>query len=220
MKKIITLLTIAAFALVAVSCGKDDGIPHDGGYTSLSGTIQNMPTSASKYTLKAFIDGPTAELAVATSDVVNGKFSLALPATVADKYLETAFDEEDIPANVTVSGIDTKMGFLELELYEGEGGPDDAYVDDIVLAVSSVSGTSIFAAQARPTYSNSVLTVTGSMTEKIEGVTGTVSFNMYLMQGWNWMVQTVSISTTGASASSTTKLHGGMMWYLEDDLEY
>ncbi len=217
MKKHSIILTIAATALVLVACGKDknEGPDHSGGYTSISGTIQNMPDDAESYTLKAIVDGDEDDLSVATCDVAaNGSFSLQLPAAVADAYLENA--GSNIPDGIEISDPNAKIGMLWLELYA-----DGEYMDDLVYASFSGALPEISISIATPVYSTSNFKMTGSgVTEVFDFDDVEMSMDMRFVKGWNWMVLSVNgnITTETFSGSSATKLPGGMMWYLDEDL--
>ncbi len=210
MKKILTFFTVAAACLVLAACGKDG----DPVYT-LSGVIQNMPTDAAKYTLKATIDGPAADLVYTCDVAANGSFSLQLPAVVPDAYLES-YIEGEAPATLLVSSPDAKMNIVSIELYRDGSLEDEVVFASYSLKEASPGATSLHINQAVPCYSSSSFTVTGFMDE--DGTN--VDMDMDFTTGWNWIVESAIIASDGAdSASGTTTLPGGMKWYMLDNLK-
>ncbi len=173
-----------------------------------------MPDEAESYTLKAIVYGDEDDLVVATCDVAaNGRFSLQLPATVADAYLENA--GSNIPDGIEISDPNAQIGMLWLELYA-----DGEYMEDLTYASFSVALPEISISIATPVYSTSNFKMTGSgVTDMFDFDDVEMSMDMRFVKGWNWMVPSVNgnISSMTFTGSSATKLPGGMLWYLEGD---
>lgn len=210
MKKILSCLAAATLLLAFGSCKEDDPL-HSGGFTKISGVIQNMPDDAEKYILKSFIFGEDDDLLVASCDVTaNGSFSLTLPETVSSSYLDGIAEGSAIPANISITNPSAKMGELYFELYG-----DDEYIDDINFASFSYTDSYLQASSALPVYCNSPCTINGSVNEG-ENVHGSV--NIHLVKGWNWIVVSISGTEESATASVTSLLPTGLKWFLSDDL--
>ncbi len=219
MKKFSIILAIAATAMVLVACGKGkdkNNIDHSGGYTSISGTIHNMPDDVESYTLKAIVEGDEDRLSVATCDVAaSGSFSLQLPAAVADAYLKKA--SAGAPAGIAVSDPDAKSGMLTLELYDSY----DYYIDKLIYTSFSIAMPNISISIAMPSYSSSDFTMKGRGDVDVYDFDDVdLSVNMRFVKGWNWMVLSASgnITTWTFTGTGATKLPGEMMWYLDSDL--
>lgn len=198
-----------------VCCDPTDKNGPDNDYTSISGTIQNMPSGS--YVLKAVVYDDDDDLVLAECNVAaNGSFSLQLPETVPNAYLEGFGDLED--SDITISNPNAKVGSIYLELYDG----DDEYVDDVYYASISITETAISLLQAMPTYCNAAVTATGTTKfddEDEEDIPMTVSLSF--AKGWGWTVLNLNVNLANetASASMTTKLPNGMRWYLQEYLD-
>lgn len=215
MKKIV-ILVIAAVSMALVACGKEEASGKKGGFTSLSGTIEYMPTGAEKYELKLYLilespDPMVAEtrIAVATCDVAaNGTFSLGLPETVNEDYLINLDDVDILDSpDMIFSNPDAKVVRVSISLYG-----DDHYMDDLVYVSVVIRKLEKQTTLASPIYCDSDCTVTGS--SDLDGIQASV--NISLVKGWNWIVINTKEELIYSSGSITSKRPTQTKWYLKD----
>lgn len=210
MKKSFVILIIAALSLAFVSCNKDEG---SGGkstsFTSISGTVENMPADAENYELKMFMG----EEEIASCEVsADGKFSLDFPESVDEANLGSFIDNLGTDtSDITFVNPEAKVGMAVLELY-GDG----EYVDVLVYGSFVMTNVYLQATQASIVYSDSKCSAKGSMTEEEM----TVNVDLSLKKGWNWFTMNMSLTEEAVSVTVVNKRPSNAKWHLGDDFDY
>jgi hypothetical protein len=171
------MLTMAAFAATAVSCGKDDneeetphGVIHDNAITVTlengGGDSLNLVGCA----IKLVTDDDHAF--VETLFGVNG-FTLMLPASVDDEFL-SAIERGGIPEGLMVSDPKVKLTTTYLEAYrEGQ------YLGDFYHGSGEWKGYLV--------YADGEVEISGSVTDD----EGTWTYDAQLKAGWNVMYEKI-----------------------------
>ena len=164
------------------------------------------------------------EYVVAEGEYKNGGFTIILPETVDNKYLQSdgevdiEYVGEGVPDGIKVSDPTVRMGVIDLEGYKS-----DEYIDDFIYAKFQISEKKITLSAGGFCYVDKDVKITGSVSEKDEeGYKMTVSCNMFLKQGWNIMYVSLVFIENEMIISATTKDPGGMKWYYsgDDDLDF
>ena len=211
--------------IAIVSCGKDDDAPATSIVdNNLSATVSNVDPSIEVVKLLVdcelemnwVLDEETGEnklvttvmggQIIASGSYAGGKLTMNLPATVSDEYLEPIFEDDEVPAGVSVSNLNTKGigGFLV-----GYDKDNNAIGWFFYGKLDYEKEEAVIAALA---YVDSDAIVTGKTTNNdVFKVTATFDYN--LKKGWNFMYVLFSgDEKDGLVIRTTTSNPGGMKW--------
>jgi len=209
--------------IVLSGCNKDDDAPGTSSVKSIvaqvvHGANFNSGIDVVKAVMK-YGEDEEKEYVVAEGEYKNGGFTIFLPETVDDKYLQSGgeidieYVEEGIPDGIKVSDPTVRMGVIDLE-----GFKSDEYLDDFIYAKFQISEKELSLVAGGFCYVDKDVKITGSVSEKDEkGNKMTVSCNMFLKQGWNIMYVSLSFTEKEMIISAATKDPGGMKWYYSGD---
>jgi hypothetical protein len=201
---------VGLFAVVALcSCSKDedDNSSSDNGgngeiqNNTLTVSIENGASYSEKIDfVKVMCDGIT----LASAPYNDGNFTLNLPPSVSDQYLEALFDE--IPQGITLSNPDVKGAYALLIAYKS-----DAETGFLYLEAGGWEGEGLI-------YANGDVSIAGSYTETEDGETYTFRFNnCNLKKGWNTRyVKTVQKGDNSYESEFTTQVSEEAKWYFFD----
>jgi hypothetical protein len=198
MKAFVCLFTVVALC----SCKKDDDeVPTS---TVPGNTITATVESGSSFnnqidTVIVRID--SYELTETKSAYSNGGFTLNLPATVIDTYLD---EYDDAPTGITVSNPKVKVGWADLRAYKS-----GSIVGDIYYA----TGKSDSDWEGELVYVNGDVSVTGSYTEKDGDESYTEKSNVHLRKGWNIVYSKETENEKSYVYEQTTQAPAGLKWY-------
>jgi hypothetical protein len=188
---------VSLFTVVALSsCGKDDdgagGISSFDGH--LSGTIIKDDGSA----LNGEVDLLKTSFFSATVSS-DGQFDFTLPA-LSDNQLYVLFGE-DVPSGISVTPIDAKYeSCYEIAAYKS--GRNAGYV---------FYGKNDNSVEAYPFYVNKDVVVKGTFKDSEDGETYSVTYNMNLKAGWNFVV---TKSSKNSTTVTTGNVPSGLQWLL------
>jgi hypothetical protein len=206
---------VSLFMVVALcSCDKDDDgdDKKDENPTSVveNNTITAIVENGNSYNdkidsvkLKTYIrvNGKETQVELASASYSNGGFTLKLPATLSDAYLENAF--EDMSDGVTISD------------------PNIRTFDDYYIYAYNESGEEIGGFEYRNTsgwdgflcYANTDVSVTGIDTDEH----GVYNYNIHLKKGWNIGYEKFVEIDGKYVEENTTIAPSGMKWYFDED---
>jgi hypothetical protein len=198
MMAFVCLFTVAALS----SCSKDDD---DTGNIS-DNTVVAVVENDSSY--PGMIDIVQAEIwsedglhVLASAEYKNGGFSLTLPESVNDRYLDP-FDEDYIPEAIKISNWDVKTGWIYLEAYNTA----DVNVGYFYHKTGGWEGELV--------YASGNVSITGSYTEEDDdGDTRTEKYNLNLKKGWNIVYANETKTGNAYTLESTSTTPAGAKWY-------
>jgi hypothetical protein len=189
---------VSLFTVVALcSCNKDDD--------------ENIPTSKiENNTITAKVeDGVEIDLVkamildnyeIARADYLAEGFTLELPKTVDDRYLESVSNLIEISDVLQISNPDVKAKMVHLITFKS-----NKMTSVLVHGTQSYIGMLV--------YVNGDVNITGSGTDE-NGVSHT--YNVHLTKGWNIMyMKIISIS----EIEITTQSPADAVWFCDEDLE-
>jgi hypothetical protein len=204
-------LTMAGISLLAMAtfcaCSKDDD--NNTGTSTISGNYEITVENGSSY--NSAIDSVRLMLGTYDEHVIcnvkynNGKFTLNLPATVPDAYLE-ALEESGIPDGITVSNFNVKIGYANLRAYKAGNRAGSFY-------------HSINDWQGRLVYMNGDVSITGTVTNRWEeygtAYTDTFTYSISLKKGWNILyIREGKTTDHDYTLEGTTETPSGARWVL------
>ncbi|MDR2423399.1 MAG: BACON domain-containing protein, partial [Prevotellaceae bacterium] len=157
----------------------------------VTGSIVDIPDTVTVTHIKLMGDDREGDDEVlATAPYQNGSFTMTLPATIDNKFLET-FD--DAPDGVTVSAPDAKMlEDLSFDAYNGSELLGGTYL-----------GTDNENIDVQLFYIDRDCAITGTGTDERNGETETAHYEMNLKAGWNWLY--AIFNDDGSMTLTTTK---------------
>jgi hypothetical protein len=204
--------------LVFTSCDKDkdNENPAGGAVSKIEGTVVNGSDydvdniKAMVYEIINVGDGDegywySERVEIASSNFTNNRFSLDLPATLDDKYLEFIFDDE-----MDLSDEEAKGTFMNLFGYKSNERVE--YLE--YSRMPDISATKITFYYSAYIYMDRDVKVTGEYSDE-DG--DTEKFNMNLKKGWNLMYGTnvYDLVSDVEIATFTTTPISGYKWYFD-----
>jgi hypothetical protein len=212
MKKII--MTMAAFicaVTVFTGCNKDDDDSGSSSITSISATVESGSSyNSSIETVKAMVDVDDVYSAIASGKYNNGGFSINLPQTVDDQYLEKM--TTDMPDGIKVSDSQAKGCGIELKGYKSD---QEVGTFQYTLTNDTDAGN-----EGAYVYVDKNTTISGSYSETLWGVTIKAVYDLSLKKGWNIVYMQTTASATDLSATmkiSNEKITGLKWFFIEED---
>jgi hypothetical protein len=221
-RNFLMMALVCLFTVVAISsCKKDDDDDGSIGNT-LTVTVENGSSLNEKidavkveieYGKLSSYDWDTYE--ATNAPYSNGGFTLTLPETVSDTYLE-AFDAGDFEEGITVSNFNVKTGYAYIEAYKADDNTGFFYHG---------TGTADEDWEGELVYSNGDVSITGSYTdtydwEDSDGVhteTYTEKYNVHLKKGWNRVYEKDTEKGNNTyEEETTTTVPSGAKWYYFD----
>jgi hypothetical protein len=213
MKKI--FMTMAAFicaVTVFTGCSKDED--ETSSTTTISATVESGSSyNSSIDTVKAMVEIDDVYSAIASVKYSNGGFSLSLPKTVDDQYLEKM--NTDMPDGIKVSDSQAKGCGIELMGYKSNkliGTFQYALSDDI--DEGNYGGY---------LYVDKNVTITGSYSESLWGIDVKMVYDLTLKKGWNLVYMKTTASETDYSITmeiSSNAITGLKWFFIEEDNSY
>jgi hypothetical protein len=206
MKNIFTLMILAA-AIAFAACGEDEGGKGDDGGSSAipNNTVTVAVENGASYsgeidTVKLVIERGGMHV-IASFPYSGGNFTITLPASVDDEYLDP-MDMDDLPSGITTSNRDVKGGAAYLYAYKSGQLVGDIY-----------RGT----AQSERYFYGYLLYLAGDVSITGTGTDGdyTTEYRVNGKKGWNMWYTTRGTNLT--SRLVTTEAPTGAKWYF---LEY
>jgi hypothetical protein len=216
---------VSLFAVVAIcSCDEDENENGNDGGALQGNTITVAVENGSDYDAKidsvkalivtgegseydpetnhyyAYWEGHT----VAAAAYSNGKFTLKLPETVSDEYLDDEFIEElvdfddgELPKGVTASGSELKGEWVRILAYYAGKEVGEFYYE-----TEDCEGNLL--------YVDRDFSITGSYTEKDEDVN---KYSLFLKKGWNLVYErNTEINDDREEEERTTTPAPGVKW--------
>jgi len=219
-------LVLICSGIILTGCSKNDD-NSGSNLSSINAKVINGSSYSFDQVQAVMYYGNGYEFDVDASNYSNDGFSIKLPATVDNMYLEPMVDiNDDDLAWITTSDNTVVGNGISVEGYES-----GSYMGDFYYGTTSQNQTStsinIYMAQGTYVYVDKNVTITGSTTdtEETDGLSVNVksTANATLKKGWNIMYYTFSISanvnssTATGTLSITTQAPTGLNWYYEDD---
>jgi hypothetical protein len=187
---------VSLFTVVALcSCDKDDdgdNVPTSVvADNTITATVENGNDKIAVVKAIMFYDGYIKEAEIATALYSDGGFTLKLPETVNDAYLN-AIEDEGYPAEIKISNPEVKTNGVIIYAHNAAGKSIGYfhYRDD-----SGLTGS--------PIYSTGDVSITGSGIDEDGEVS---NYNIHLKTGWN-------IEFNKRNESTTQTPSGTMKWY-------
>ena len=149
---------------------------------------------------------------IAKGSYTGGKFSLNLPATVEDKYLESIEEYEEYPASISVSDRKAKGTVLAIVGYKSGKQIGDFYNEKYLETETSHSYYDV-----EYIYVDRNLTITGTETDE-DGDTYKYSVNM--KKGWNLVYYVRTSDEDSYTRETTTKAQSGLKWFFYGQESY
>ena len=213
--------------LVFTSCDKDkdNENPSGGTVSKIEGTVVNGSdydvdaiiglVEGERYFVETGYGGywTRDEVEITSSNFSNNKFSIDLPATLDDKYLEL-FSNDFKGANLSDENV--KSVFLNLDGYKS-----NKYVEYLdYVRMPDISATKITFYYSVYMYVDRDVNVTGTNVVGESSYEYTEKFNMNLKKGWNLMYMTdvyerISEDDVINTENYTTTPISGYKWYFE-----
>jgi hypothetical protein len=204
MKKNFSMMAfVSLFTVVALcSCSKDDNGDDNGGSVIANNTLTVAVEDGNDYNdeiveVRAFSYFDDERYEIASGSYINGGFTLKLPATIADKYLESfgSFPEGLKVSNPNVKGTN----YVEIYAYNESGRKiGEFYCEN----TSGWEGVLMWV--------NENSSITGTFTNKYNEV---YTINMHLKKGWNMLYE----RSDDSGGESTTQAPSGMKWSFYHD---
>jgi hypothetical protein len=211
MKK--SFMTLAAFicaVTVFTGCNKDDDEGETNSITSISATVESGSSyNSSIDTVKAVVDINNVYFTIASGSYSNGGFSISLPKTVDDKYLEKM--TTDMPEGITVSDSQTKGCGIELKGYKSNKALG---IFQYTLTNDADAGN-----EGAYVYVDKNVTIIGSYSESLWGITMKEVYDLSLKKGWNivYMQTTASEADMSATIKISNEKITGLKWFFIED---
>jgi hypothetical protein len=197
-----TMMIAAAFAGCSEDEGKDD--TGDGGAipnNTVTVAVENGASYSGEIdTVKLAIDQHGGSLVIASLPYAGGNFTITLPASVDDEYLDP-MDMDDLPSGITTSNRDVKgvpaylyaykSGQLVGEIYRGTAKSERYFYGYLLYLAGDVS-------------------ITGTGTDGDY----TTEYRVNGEKGWNMVYVTRGTNLT--SRVMTTKAPAGAKWYFDE----
>ena len=211
------ILVTAIFAELITSCDKIDDDTAVG--MTISGTLEFSERYNDEFTKLVMVVREPMDMGVivfkrvelARGTYFDGAFSIELPATIDEKYLQTFFTE-DIPPKFKVSDKGVKTGIFSISISsfkDKEDLPDMPGVGigqlyqeyELIYAKSDDKSTT----EALLYYADRKCSITGTI--------GNDTFSVNLKRGWNFLF---AIETELIKEYSTYPV-SGLKWYVSGD---
>lgn len=222
MKRVFNVLLLAMIILPwgFISCDKEDKDPIED--SSVVNTITAVVENGNDYKIdavKAFIGNgeiinfETGE--IASSDYKNGRFTLSLPQTIENQYLELLFDEDEMPDAIKISDVNVKACYLWIEAYQS--GTEAGEFEYEYLSADETVGI-----ETSYTYVDRDCSIKGSYSEIDEDETYNSTYNVSLKKGWNivYVKRTESEKTNTYTYEATSSVQSGLKWYFYEYYRY
>jgi hypothetical protein len=139
---------------------------------------------------------------VGSTPYVNGGFTLKLQETVADKYLDPMFEDEEIPSGLTVSNPNVMENSTIILAYKA----------DVLTGILNYR-TADETWYGELLYVNGDVSTTGSFTEVDDGLTYIAKYNLHLKKGWNMAYGKYNRDDHVYEFELTTTVPAGLQWY-------
>jgi len=218
MKRVFNVLLLAMIILPwgFISCDKEDKDPIE---DSVVYTITAAVENGNDYKIdavKAFtgtdeiINFETGE--IASSDYKNGGFTLSLPKTIENQYLELLFEEDEIPDAIKISDVNTKFCYLLIVAYQS-GTKAGEFEYKYLSADETVEIRAFYM------YIDRDCSIKGSYTEIDEDETYR-TYNVSLKKGWNIMYVYSRWTESGLRSEATSSVQSGLKWYFYEYYRY
>ena len=220
MKKfcLFSMMLCLSACLVFTSCDKDkdNENPSGGAVSKIEGTVVNgddYDVDVIKGLVEYSVGTTWSEVEIASSDFISNKFSIDLPATLDDKYLEL-FSNDFKGANLSDENV--KSVFLNLDGYKS-----NKYVEYLdYVRMPDISATKITFYYSVYMYVDRDVNVTGTNVVGESSYEYTEKFNMNLKKGWNLMYMTdvyerISEDDYINIENYTTTPISGYKWYFD-----
>ncbi|MDR1680341.1 MAG: hypothetical protein LBS12_00955 [Prevotellaceae bacterium] len=216
-KNFLMTALVSLFTVVAISsCNKDDDDDDQGGGidNTITATVENGSSLNGKIDLVEVVVYRENGIshAVASAPYSNGGFTLTLPETVGDMYLD-AF--EDMPVTMTVSDYNVKTS--QADIRASKAGVKTGWF---------YHGTPEWAGIL--IYSTGDVSVTGTSTDTYtydaneDGVNETYTeiwkYDVQLKKGWNMMyIKEIEKGNNTIECENNSIVPSGAKWYYEED---
>jgi len=147
---------------------------------------------------------------IANGSFSGGKLTMNLPATVNDEYLESMYENAEVPAGISVSNSGAKGTGGFLVGYDKDGnmlgwffyGKFDEEKEEFLMAAL--------------TYVDSDVLITGKTPIESEYIKATAIFDCNFKKGWNFMYVIFSgDEEVDLVTKTTTSNPGGLVWIFE-----
>jgi hypothetical protein len=161
-------------------------------------------------TVKAVVDINNVYFTIASEKYNNGGFTISLPQTVDDKYLEKM--TTDMPEGITINDSQVKGCGIELKGYKSNQALG---IFQYTLTNDADAGN-----EGAYVYVDKNVTITGSYSESLLGATIKVVYDLSLKKGWNLAYMQTTTSETNMSATlkiSNEKISGLKWFFVEDE---
>jgi hypothetical protein len=200
-------LIMAFVSLLAAStfcaCDKEEDINTSVISGNYEITVENGSSYSGQIESVRLTLGESDEHVICNVKYTNGKFTLNLPETVPDTYLE-ALDESGIPDGITISNSNLKIGYANLCAYKASNRVGSFY-------------HSINDWQGRLVYMNGDVSITGTAIDRWDedgtAYTDTFTHNIHMKKGWNIVyIREGKITDTDFTLEGTTETPSGVKW--------
>ena len=197
---------VALFSAIFISCDKEKGFTVSGTIIGEGADWDNVSVTYEDPLIWLLEDRDP--IWVASAPISNGKFSIELPTPEA-KYLQPVTEGmpspiEGMPPQIKVSDKTAKGAAAQicaLEIAEINGGTLEG-VATLVLGTFKAIPPSMSIVQYM--YVDKKVNITGTFDEMILDIPGKFTFDMKMKKGWNTVVLTTTMSSTGITATYKT----------------